>query len=203
MRKVKVLILTVVFLLTMALPAMAQSNSSVNKGSFQGASFYGSEGTVDTSVDLSTNFEDKDSYILYYQTYDYEKDEYYYGSAIVPATNAIFDVNKGMAKVNTTVDVYKVDFTCDEEGNCTGNETPAGTKSINLAWAFNPKSYSTSKYSDKNVQIDFDQYIKLSKGTFKNYNNVLVSGTVDGKTTDSFEYSGANVSTGSSFAIIK
>ena len=203
MRKVKVLILTVVFLLTMALPAMAQSNSPVYKGTFQGASFYGSEGTGDTNVDLSTNFEDKDSYILYYQTYDYEKDEYYYGSAVVPATNAIFDVNKGTAKVNTTVEVYKVDFTCDEEGNCTGDETPAGTKSINLAWSFNPKSYSTSKYSDKNVQIDFDQYIKLSKGTFKNFNNVSVSGTVDGKSTDSFEYSGANVSTGSSFAIIK
>ena len=202
MKKVKVLILTVVFLLTMALPAMAQSNS-VYKGSFQGASFYGSEATGDTYVDLSTNFEDKDSYILYYQTYDSEKEEYYYGSAVVPTTNAIFDVNKGTAKVNTTVEVYKVDWTCDEEGNCTGDETPAGTKSINLAWAFNPKSYSTSKYSDKNVQIDFDQYIKLSKGTFKNYNNVSVSGTVDGKSTDSFEYSGANVSTGSSFSIIK
>jgi hypothetical protein len=203
MRKMKVFILTVVFLLTMALPAMAQSNSPVQKGSFQDASFYGSEGTVDTSVDLSTNFEGKDSYILYYQTYDYEKDEYYYGSAVVPATNAIFDVNKGTAKVNTTVEIYKVDFTCDEEGNCNGDETPAGTKSINLAWEFNPKSYSTSKYSDKNVQIDFDQYIKLSKGTFKNYNNVSVSGTVDGKGTDSFEYSGGNVSTGSSFTIIK
>lgn len=52
MKKVKILILTVVFLLTMALPAMAQSNSPVNKGSFQGASFNGSDGTVDTSVDL-------------------------------------------------------------------------------------------------------------------------------------------------------
>ncbi|QIZ08268.1 hypothetical protein HFZ78_17305 [Priestia megaterium] len=203
MRKVKVLILTVVFLLTMALPAMAQSNSPVYKGSFQGASFYGSAGTVDTSVDLSTNFEGKDSYILYYQTYDYEKDEYYYGSAVVPATKAVFDINKGTAKVNQTVEVYKVDFTCDEEGNCTGDETPAGTKSINLTWAFNPKSYSTSKYSEKNVQIDFDEYIKLSKVTFKDYNNVSVSGTVDGKGTDSFEYYDGNVSTGSSFAIIK
>jgi hypothetical protein len=203
MRKVKVLILSVVFLLAIALPAMAQSNSPVNKDSFQSASFYGSETTGDTSVELFTNFEDKDSYILYYQTYDYEKDEQYYGSAVVPATNAIFDVNKGTVKVNTTVEVYKVDFTCDEEGNCTGDETPAGTKSINLAWAFNPKSYSTSKYSEKNVQIDYDQYIKLSKGTFKNYNNVSVSGTVDGKSTDSFEYSGANVYTGSSFAIVK
>ena len=201
MKKVKVLILTVVFLLTMALPAMAQSNSSIYKGSFQGASFYGSEGTVDTYVDLSTNFEGKDSYILYYQTYDYEKDENYYGSAVVPASQVVFDINKGTVKVNTTVEVY--DFTCDEEGYCTGDETPAGTKSINLTWAFNSKSYSTSKYTGKNVQIDFDQYIKLSKGTFKNYNNVSVSGTIDGKSTDSFEYSGTNVSTGSSFTIIK
>ncbi|MEH7118880.1 hypothetical protein V7128_15855 [Neobacillus vireti] len=202
MKKVKVLILTVVFLLTMALQAMAQSNSPVYKGSFQDASFYGSEGTVDTSVYLSTNFEGKDSYILYYQTYDYEKDENYYGSAVVPASQVVFDINKGTVKVNTTVEVY--DFTCDEEGNCTGDETiPAGTKSINLTWVFSPKSYSTSKYSDKNVQIDFDQYIKLSKGTFKNYNNVSVSGTINGKSTDSFEYSGTNVSTGSSFTIIK
>jgi hypothetical protein len=203
MRKVKVLILTVVFLLTMALPAMAQSNSPVYKGSYQGASFYGSEGTVDTNVDLSTNFEGKDSYILYYQTYDYEKDEYYFGSTIVPATKVVFDINKGTAKVNQTVEVNKVDFTCDEEGNCTGVETPAGTKSINLTWTFNPKSYSTSKFTEKNVQIDFDEFIKLSKGTFKDYYNVSVSGTVDGKGTDSFEYSGANVSTGSSFTIIK
>ncbi|MGG1678116.1 hypothetical protein ACIFOT_20615 [Neobacillus sp. NRS-1170] len=203
MRKVKVLILTVVFLLTMALPAMAQSNSPVYKGSFQGASFYGSEGTLDTNVDLNTNFEDKDSYILYYQSYDYEKDEAFYGSAVVPATKVVFDIHKGTAKVNQTVEVNKVEFTCDEEGNCTGVETPAGTKSINLTWEFNPKSYSTSKYTDKNVQIDFDQYIKLSKGTFKDYHNVSVSGTVDGKVTDSFEYSGGNVSTGSSFVIIK
>lgn len=203
MKKVKVLILTVVFLLTMALPAMAQSNSPVYKGSFQGASFYGSVGTVDTYVGLDTNFEGKDSYILYYQTYDYEKEEYYYGRVVVPATQAVFDVNKGTAKVNQTVEVYKVDFTCDEEGNCTGEETPAGTKSINLTWAFNSKSYSTSKYTDKNVQIGFDEYIKLSKGTFKDYYNVSVSGTVDGKNTDSFEYSGGSVSTGSSFTIIK
>src|SRR3954470_18448926 len=99
MKKMKVLILTVVFLLTMALPAMAQSNSSLNKSSFKGASFYGSEGTADTYVDISTNFEEKDSYILYFQTYDNEKEEYYYGSAVVPATNVIFDVNKGTAKV--------------------------------------------------------------------------------------------------------
>ncbi|MDQ6596462.1 hypothetical protein [Bacillus salipaludis] len=123
MRKMKVLILTVVFLLTMALPAMAQSNSHVNKGSFQGASFYGSEATSDTSVGLFTNFEDKDSYILYYQTYDYEKDEYYYGSAVVPATKVVFDINKGTAKVNQTVEVNKVDLTRDEEGNCTGDES--------------------------------------------------------------------------------
>ncbi|TDK54739.1 hypothetical protein E2K98_28915 [Bacillus salipaludis] len=123
MRKMKVLILTVVFLLTMALPAMAQSNSPVNKGSFQGASFYGSEATSDTSVGLFTNFEDKDSYILYYQTYDYEKDEYYYGSAVVPATKVVFDINKGTAKVNQTVEVNKVDLTRDEEGNCTGDES--------------------------------------------------------------------------------
>ena len=201
MKKVKVLILTVVFLLTMALPAMAQSNSPVNKSSFQNASFYGAEGTIDTTVDLFTNFEDSNSYILYYQTYDYEKNEFFYSNSVIPASNVIFDVNKGTAKVNTTVEVYKV--TCDDEGNCTSDETPAGTKSINLAWAFNSKSYSTSKYSDKNIQIDFDQYIKLSKGTFKDYYNVSVSGTVDGKGTDSFEYSSGNVYTGSSFSIIK
>ncbi|MEH7415059.1 hypothetical protein V7266_07215 [Neobacillus drentensis] len=203
MKKVKVLILTVVFLLTMALPAMAQSNSSIYKGSYQSASFYGSEGTVETYVDLSTNFEDKDSYLLTYQSYNYENDESYYGSAVVPAAKAVFDFNKGTAKVSQTVEVFKVDVTCDEEGNCTGDETPAGTKSINLTWAFNPKSYSTSKFTDKNVQIDYDVYLKLSKGTFKDYNNVSVSGTVDGKGTASFEYSGGNVSTGSSFSIIK
>ncbi len=203
MKKVKVLFLTVVFLLTMALPAMAQSSSPVYKGSFQSVSFYGSEGTVDTSVDLSTNYEGKDSYILYYHTYNYEKDEYYYGSAVVPASKAIFDINKGTAKVNQTVEVYKVNLTCDEEGNWTGEKTPVGTKSINLTWTFNPKSYSTSKYTERNVQIGFDEYIKLSKGTFKNYNNVSVSGTVDSKRSDSFEYSGGNVSTSSSLTIIK
>ena len=159
--------------------------------------------SMNQTVYLSTNFEAKDSYILYYQTYDYEKDEYYYGSAVVPASKVVFDINKGSAKVNQTVEVNKVDFTCDEEGNCTGDETPAGTKPINLTWAFNSKNYSTSKYTDKNVQIDFDQYIKLSKGTFKDYYNVSVSGMVDGKGTDSFEYSSGNVSTGSSFTIIK
>jgi hypothetical protein len=187
----------------MALPAMAQNNSSIYKGSFQNASFYGSEGTVDTSVDLFTNFEDKDSYILYYHTYDYEKDEYYYGNTVVPTSKMMFDINKGTAIVNQTVEVFKVDFICDEEGNCTGEETPAGTKSINLTWTFNPKNYSTFKYTEKNVQIGFDEYIKLSKGTSKDYNNVSVSGTVGSKSTDSFEYSGGYVSTSSSFTILK
>lgn len=203
MKKVKVMILTVVFLLTMALPAMAQSNSPIYKGTYQSASFFGSDGTVETYVDLSTNFEGKDSYILSYQTNDYETNVFYYGSAVVPATKVVFDINKGTAKVNQTVEINKVDVTCDKKGNCTVDETPAGTKSINLSWAFNSKSYSTSTYTDKNVQIDYDQYIKLSKGTFKDYYNVSVSGTVDGRGTNSFEYSGANVSTGSSFTIVK
>jgi hypothetical protein len=204
MRKIKVLILSVVFLLTMALPAMAQSNSAPYKGSFQSASFHGSEGTVETYVELSTSFEGKDSYMLSFHTYDYERDEFYYGSTLIPATKDVFDLNKGTAKVNQTVEVYKVDITCDdEEEECTWEETPAGFKSINLSWSFNPKSYSTSKYSEKNVQIDYDEYIKLSKGTFKDFNKVSVSGTVDGKSTDSFEYSGGHVNTGSSFTIIK
>ncbi|CEG29380.1 hypothetical protein [Bacillus sp. B-jedd] len=203
MRKVNVLILTVVFLLTMAMPAMAQGKSTVYKGSFQGASFYATEGTTDTYVDLSTNFEGKNSYILYYQTYDYEKDEIYYGIAEIPATKAVFDVNKGTAKVNQTVDVFKVNFTCDEEGECTEEESPAGTKSLNLTWKFNPKSYSTFKYTDKNVPIDFNEFIKLSKGTFKDYYQVSVTGTIGGKKTDSYEYSSGSVTTGSSFTIIK
>lgn len=203
MRKVNVLILTVVFLLTMAMPAMAQGKSTVFKGSFQGASFYGAEGTTDTYVDLSTNFGGKNSYFLYYQTYDYETEEYYYGTAVISATKDIFDVNKGTVNVKQTVDVFKVNFTCDEEGECTGEEFPAGTKSLNLTWKFNPKSYSTVKYTDRNVQIDFNEFIKLSKGTFKDYYQVSVSGTIGGKRTDSYEYSFGSVTTGSSFTIIK
>ncbi|KKK38102.1 hypothetical protein WQ57_09785 [Mesobacillus campisalis] len=208
MRKIKVLILSVVFLLTMSLPAMAQSNKSPSqspyKGSYQSASFYGSEGTVDTHIEFSTNFEGKDSYMLIYHTYDYETDEFYIGSAEIPATKDVFDLNKGKAKVNATVEVSKVDVTCDDEGEeCTWEETPAGSKSINLSWTFNPKSYSTSKYSDRNVQIGYDEYIKLSKGTFKNFNNVSVSGSIGEKRTDSFEYSGGGVTSGSSFTIIK
>jgi len=203
MRKVNVLILTVVFLMTMAMPAMAQSKSTVYKGNFQSVSFYGSEGTTDTYVDLSTNFEGKNSYFLYYQTYDYDKDEVYYGFAEIPASNVVFDVNKGTVKVNQAIDVFKVNFTCDEEGECTGEESPAGTKSLNLTWKFNPKSYSTVKYTDRNVQIDFGEFIKLSKGTFKDYYQVSVSGAIDGKKTDSFEYSSGSVTTGTSFTIIK
>ncbi|MGJ7922919.1 hypothetical protein [Neobacillus sp. LXY-4] len=207
MKRLRVLMLTVVFILSMALPAMAQGTQSktpVQKSTYEGAMFFGNKDSFETFVNLSSYSEINGQYDLYFGKYNSNTDEYYYGSAVVPASEVVFNTTKGSVKVNKTVSVYKVEFVYDEETDSyTTNETYVGDETVNLSWAFNPKEFSTHKYQDRNIQIGYDQYLKLSKGTFKDYNNVAVTGNIGDSGIEDFEYSGANVSTGTGFDLIK
>ncbi|OCA90448.1 hypothetical protein A8F94_00725 [Bacillus sp. FJAT-27225] len=205
MKRFRVLMLTVVFLLTMALPAMAQgtkSGATTQKVSYSHASFYG--GTENTDTYVSIYSENKDAYILYYETYNFDTNEYQYASTEIPASEVVFNTTKGTVAVNKAVDVYKFVEKYDRKTKSwTYTEVYVGKQSVNLTWSFNSKSYSTYSFTERNVEIDYEEYLKLYKGTNKEYRNVLATGTVAGVSVESFQYSGGSVSSGTGFAIIK
>lgn len=199
--------LAILFLLITALPVMAQgtkSNSPVQKSSFNESMFYGQKGSIETFAYLTSYSEEKDQYYLYLEKYNFDTDEYYYGSVMIPASDIVFSTTKGTAILNNTVAINKVDFVYDEEADeYYPIETYVGDESVNLTWTFNPRDYSTHKYTDKNIQLDFEQYLQLSKGTYKDYKNVAVTGNIGEIGIEDFDYSGAGVMTGTGFAIIK
>lgn len=207
LKRFRVLMLTVVLILTMALPAMAQgtqSNSPAQKSSFNDAVFFGGKGNTETFVGLSSYSENNGQYNLYLEKYNFETGEYYYGSAEIPATDVVFNTTKGTVTVNQTVDVYKVEYVYDEETDSdTTNETYLGEESVSLTWAFNPRNYSTHKFVERNIELDFEQYLQLSKGTIKDYNNVQITGQIGNTGIEDYEYTGGGVSTGTAFALIK
>lgn len=191
----------------MALPALAQGNSSnsqVLKSSIESAMFDGYQGSIETYTTLTADPENKDQYILYLEKYNFDANVFYYGSSVVPASDAVFNTTKGTVKVNKTVTLTKVEPVYDEENDVFYTiETPAGDESVDLTWTFNPRKYSTHQYVDRNIEIGFNQYLKLSKATIKDYSNVTVSGKVGNTGTEEFDHYGASVFTGTSFRIIK
>jgi hypothetical protein len=193
--------------MTMALPAMAQgnqSNSPAQKISFNDAVFFGGTENTDTFVGLSSYSEVKNQYNLYLEKYNFETGDYYFGSAAIPASEVVFNTTKGTVTVNKTVDVYKVEYTYDEETDSeTVTETYVGVESVNLTWTFNPRNYSTHKFMEKNIELDFDEYLQLSKGTSKDYNGVQVTGNIGDTDIKVLDYTGGGVSTGTALAIIK
>ncbi|MGI8385691.1 hypothetical protein [Robertmurraya sp. P23] len=203
MKKFKVLLFTILFML-IAVPAMAQSNSPVQKASINGAMFYGGDGTTDTFVNLATDYENKDQYILYLEKYNFQTDEYYYGQAIIPKSSVVFDTKKGTVSVSNTVTLNKVEWVYDKKTKAEYPvETPVGDESINLTWSFNSGDYSYHKTVDKNIEIGFDEYLQLARATYKDYYNVTVSGKIGAIETVDFDYNGGSVFTGTSFVIIK
>lgn len=203
LKKFKVLLFTVLFML-IAVPAMAQSNSPVQKASINAAMFYGGEGTTDTYVNLANDYENKDQYILYLEKYNFETDEYTYGQALIPKSEVVFDTKKGTVSVSKAVTMTHVKWVYDKKGKYYYPlETAAGEESVNLTWSFNSGDYSYHKTVDKNIEIGFDEYLQLARSTYKDYNKVTVSGNIGTKQTVDFEYSGGSVLTGSFFTIIK
>jgi len=168
------------------------------------AMFYVGDGTTDTFVNLATDYENKDQYILYVEKYNFEMNEYTYGQAIIPKSSVVFDTRKGTVSVSDTVTLNKVEWVYDKKTKTEYPvETYAGDESINLTWSFNSRDYSYHKYVDKNIEIGFDEYLQLSRFTYKDYNNVTVSGQIGAMETVDFEYNGGSVFTGTSFVIIK
>lgn len=207
MRSFKVVIFTILLMLTMTLPAMAKgtpNNSPVQKASINTATFYGGQGTTDTYANLVTNYENQDQYILYLEKYNYETNESYYGQVKIPKSDVVFVTNKGTVKVSKTVAINKVEWVYDEvSGTYNPIETYVGDESINLTWSFNPKNYSYHKSFDRNIEIGFNEYLQLGKSTYKDYNNVTVSGNIGDTEIADFERTGASVLTGTSFSVIK
>ena len=207
MKRFRVLILSILFMVTMALPALAQgtqNNSPVQKTSTNGAIFYGGEGSTNTYVNLATDYENQDQYILYLEKYSNIIDEYYYSQVKIPKSDVVFKTNKGTVMVSKTVAVNKIEWVYDEESDSYNPiEKYVGDESINLTWSFNPKDYAYQKSFDKNIQIGFDEYLKLRRSTYKDYNSVTVSGKIGDIEIVDFDYTSANVFTGTSFQIIK
>jgi hypothetical protein len=208
MKSFRVLILSILFMVTMALPALAQgtqSNSPVQRTSANSAIFYGGVGgSADTFVSLSTDYENHDQYILYLEKYSNINTEYYYGQVKIPKSDVVFNTNKGTVTVSKTVSINKVEWVYDEENDSYNRiEEYVGDESINLTWSFNPRDYSYHKSIDRNIEIGFDEYLQLGSSTYKDYNNVTVSGKIGDLEIVDFDYTGANVFTGTSFAVIK
>lgn len=207
MRKFSVLIFTILFILTMTLPAMAQgtpNNSPVQRSSINAATFYGGEGSTDTYAHLVDDYENQDQYILYVDKYNYSTNESYYGQVKIPKSDVVFNLNKGTVMVSKTVALTKVEWVYDEVGGFyTPIETPAGDVAINLTWSFNPRDYSYNKSVDRNIEYGFNQYLQLGRSTFKDYNNVTVSGNIGDMKVVDFDNTGAKVYTGTSFTVIK
>src|SRR3954466_9362893 len=207
MKRFRVLILSILFLLTMALPALAQgtqNNSPVQKTSTNGAIFYGGEGSTNTYVNLATDYENQDQYILYLEKYSNIIDEYYYSQVKIPKSDVVFNTNKGTVTVSKTEAINKVEWVYDEENDSYNRiEEYVGDESINLTWSFNPRDYIYHKSVDRNIEIGFDEYLQLGSFTSKDYNHVTVSGKIGDVEIIDFDYTGAYVFTGTSFAVIK
>src|SRR3954471_8943902 len=119
MRRFRVLILTILFMLTMALPAMAQgtqSNSPVQRTAFNIATFFGGEGSTDIFASLSTDFENQDQYILYFEKHSYITGDYY-GQVKIPKSDVVFNTTKGTVMLSKTVAVNKIEWVYDEESD--------------------------------------------------------------------------------------
>jgi hypothetical protein len=207
MRRFRVLILTILFMLTMALPAMAQgtqNNSPVQRTSFNSATFYGGEESTNIYASLATDYDNQDQYILFLEKINYITDEYYYGQVKIPKSDVVFNTKKGTVMVSKTVALNEVEWVYDEESDSYNPiEKYVGDESINLTWSFNPRDYSYHKSIDRNIEIGFDEYLQLGSSTYKDYNNVTVSGKIGDLEIVDFDYTGANVFTGTSFAVIK
>src|SRR3954451_3382202 len=208
MKSFRVLILSILFMVTMALPALAQgtqSNSPVQRTSANSAIFYGGVvGSADTFASLSTDYENQDQYILYLEKYSNINAEYYYGQVKIPKSDVVFNTNKGTVTVSKTVAINKVEWVYDEENDSYNRiEEYVGDESINLTWSFNPRDFSYHKYVDRNIEIGFDKYLKLGRSTYKEYNAVTVSGKIGDKEIADFDHITANVFAGTSFQIIK
>ena len=105
MKSFRVLILSILFMVTMALPALAQgtqSNSPVQRTSINVAMFHGGEGSTETNANLATDYENQDQYILYLDKYNYMADEYYYGQVKIPKSDVVFNTKKGKVMVSKT-----------------------------------------------------------------------------------------------------
>jgi hypothetical protein len=201
MRKLTLVILSMILVLTMSLPAMAKG---AQKSSFEYATFYGMEGSTEIYVSVTTDYENQDQYILYVDKYNYETDEIISGYVRIPKSEIVFKTNKGTVKVNTIVPLNKVEWVYDEASDSYYTiETYIGDESVNLTWSFDPKNYSSHKYVDKNIQIGPNEYIKLEKYTYKQYRGVTVSGNIGHLEIVDFAYSNASVLTGTSLQIIK
>ena len=207
MRRFRVLLLTILFILTMALPAMAQgtqSNSPVEKTSIDVATFYGGKGSTNTYANLTTDYENQDQYILYVEKNNNLTDEYYYGRVKIPKSDVVFNTTKGTVMVSKTVAVNTVEWVYDEESDSYKPiEKYVGDEAINLTWSFNPKDYSDYKYVDKKIEIGPNEYLQIGRTTTKEYNHVTASGKIGDMEIKDFDGTGANVSTGTSFAVIK
>jgi hypothetical protein len=207
MKRFRVLILTILFMLTMALPALAQgtqSNSPVQRTSTNNAMFYGEGGATKTYVSLSTDYENQHQYILYLQKYDNINFEYYYGRIKIPKSDVVFNTNKGTVMVSKTVALNKFELVYDEEHDSYSPiEKYVGDESINLTWSFNPRDFIYHKSVDKNIEIGLDEYLRLGSSTYKDYTDVTVTGKIGDIEIADFYITTANVLTGTSFSIIK
>jgi hypothetical protein len=207
MKRFRVLLLTMLFMLVVALPAMAQgtqSNSPVQRTSINGATFYGGEGSTETYANLATDYENQDQYILYLQKYNYITNELSNGQVKIPKSDVVFNTNKGSVMVSEIVALNKVEWVYDEEtGSYNPIEEYVGDESINLTWSFNPRDYSYHKSVERNIEIGFNEYLQLGSSTFKEYNHVTVSGNIGDMEIVDFDDTGAYVFTGTSFAVIK
>ena len=205
MKRFRVLLLAMLFMLTMAVPAMAQgtqNNSPVQRTAFNGAMFYGNEGSTDINANLVTDYENQDQYILYLDKYNYIAEEFYYGQVKIPKSDVVFNTKKGTVMVSKAVAVNKVKWVYDGDSYYPIEEY-VGDESINLTWSFNPREYSSHKSVDRNIEIGFDEYLQLGSSILKEYNHVTVSGSIGEMEIAEFDYSDANVLTGTSFSVIK
>jgi hypothetical protein len=207
MKRFRVLILTILFMLTMALPALAQgtqSNSPVQRTAFNSAIVNGWGESANTYVSLSTDYENQDQYILYLEKYSNITHENYYGQVKIPKSDVVFNTNKGTVMVSKTVAVNKLEWVYDEEHDSYNRiETYVGDESINLTWSFNPRDFIYHKSVEKNIEIGLDEYLQLGSSTYKVYNDVTVSGKIGDIEIADFYHIATNVLTGTSFQIIK
>ena len=203
MRKLTMVLLAIVLMLTMSLPAMAKG-ASTQKSSFEVASFSGIEGSTETYVSLVTNYHNPDQYLLILEKYNYETGEIIRGDVAIPKSEVVFKTNKGTVQVNKTVSLIKYEWVYDEPSDSYYPiETYAGDESVNLTWSFDHKNYSTHKSVDKNIDIGPNEYIKFLKSTYKEYKQITVSGNIGNVNVADYDYNYASVLTGTSLQVIK
>jgi hypothetical protein len=207
MRRLKVLSLTIFFLLAMALPVIAQgnpSNSPVQRDSFNGAFFFGSEDSTITLIDIFDGTEEKD-FIFLEKYFESDPTISYVGSLEIEKANVVFNMQKGTVSVRAIIPLTKVEWIYDEEtdsyyANYLEN---VGSEEVTLIWSFNHRDYSYHKSVNKNIQIGMDEYLHLDRATYKDFNNIIVSGNVGGTDVQDFDFTSGGVTSGTYFSIIK